>query len=543
MTKIFWSLVKIRLSLLLFSGKRTNQSSAITTKRVLGKVPKIILIALLATYCVGVFLAMFVSLFYSLGMFFGGTELEWFYFAVAGIISFALSFVGSVFATQTQIYDARDNELLLSMPVPIKYILASRMVALFVMNLLYDALVMLPAIVVWAILGNYTVASAVGSAVLFIVVMLLSVSLSCIVGWLIALLTSKVKRKNLVTTVLSMLALVTYFVVYSFAMNYVEELLYKGEEIAVAIKNGFYPAYLLGIIGNGDYLAMVITALSTVAVFVIIYAVLDKTFIQISTAKTGTVRIKYKAKKLKESKSATIAFVKKEFSHYISNPMYIMNATIGVIFSFIAAGYLAFKGGELIGTFMVMGLPESFLSLFAITIATFLVSYNVVSAPSISLEAKTLWLLQSLPVDPSDIMLAKAWNHFLVCEVGVIVVGISAAIFIPVSAIVKILIFVIPTLFNAFCALFGVIINLLLPKFNWINETVAIKQGISTLVCMFAPMGVIALYILPYLLWVAPYMHIVVYTLIFAILLVIASFVEYSYLTGKAKERFLKLGQ
>jgi ABC-2 type transport system permease protein len=64
---------------------------------------------------------MFASLFYSIGKLFGGTELEWFYFALAGIISFALSFVGSVFATQTQIYDARDNELLLSMPVPVKY--------------------------------------------------------------------------------------------------------------------------------------------------------------------------------------------------------------------------------------------------------------------------------------------------------------------------------------------------------------------------------------------------------------------------------------
>jgi len=172
-----------------------------------------------------------------------------------------------------------------------------------------------------------------------------------------------------------------------------------------------------------------------------------------------------------------------------------------------------------------------------------LVSLNLISAPSISIEAKTLWLLRSLPIDPSKIMLAKALNHFLVSESGILMVGISAMIFLPISVTAKLLIFVIPTLFNAFCALFGVYINLLLPKFNWINETVAIKQGMSTMICMFGSMGVVALYLLPYLLWLFQYMSAAVYTLIFAILLVVASFIIYSYLTGKGRERFEKLGQ
>jgi ABC-2 type transport system permease protein len=172
-----------------------------------------------------------------------------------------------------------------------------------------------------------------------------------------------------------------------------------------------------------------------------------------------------------------------------------------------------------------------------------LVGFNIISAPSISIEAKTLWLLRSLPVDPSKILIAKAWNHFLVSEIGVLLVGISAMIFLPISITAKLLAFVVPTLFNAFCALFGVYINLLLPKFNWINETVAIKQGMSTMVCMFGSMGVVALYLLPYLLWLVQYMSAAVYTLIFAIPLVVASFIIYSYLTGKGRARFENLGQ
>lgn len=542
MTKMFWSLLKTRISLLFLSGKRTNRSISLTPKKVLGKVPKMILIAVLVIYCLAVFFGMFGALFYSLGIVFGGTELEWFYFALAGMLSLVLSFVGSVFATQTQIYDAKDNELLLSMPIPVKFILASRMAALLVMNLMYESLVMLPAIVVWGILGNYTLGSAIGILTLFLIIPFLSMSLSCIVGWLIALLTSKIKRKNLITTALSMIALVAYMAIYSFAMNYVEVLISNGEQIATAVKNGFYPAYALGLAGNGNYL-MMLACVSVVAfIFFTVYRILDKTFIKISTAKTGAPKIKYKGGRMKES-GATVALVKKEFAHFISSPAYIMNGALGVVFSVIVAVLAAVKGKELFVVFIDRGFPTELIELFVVMISLSLVSLNIISAPSISIEAKTLWLIRSLPLDPSKILIAKAWNHFLVSETGALIVGVSAAIFLPVSITAKIFVIIMPTLFNAFCALFGVYMNLLLPKFNWINETVAIKQGMSTMVCMFGSMGVVALYLLPYLLWLVQYVSAAVYTLIFAILLVVVSFIIYSYLTGKGRYRFERLGQ
>ena len=46
--------------------------------------------------------------------------LTWLYFAMAGTAALALSMLGSVFMTQAQLYDAKDNERLLSMPIPPK---------------------------------------------------------------------------------------------------------------------------------------------------------------------------------------------------------------------------------------------------------------------------------------------------------------------------------------------------------------------------------------------------------------------------------------
>ena len=109
-----------------------------------------------------------VVLFCSLGFTFGtlflgfleafqGAGLEWFYFALAGILSFCMCFFFSIFATKSQLFEAGDNEFLLSMPVRPVTILASRLISLLALNYLYSAIIMIPAFVVNCIWGSFTV--------------------------------------------------------------------------------------------------------------------------------------------------------------------------------------------------------------------------------------------------------------------------------------------------------------------------------------------------------------------------------------------------
>ena len=41
--------------------------------------------------------------------------------------------------------------------------------------------------------------------------------------------------------------------------------------------------------------------------------------------------------------------------------------------------------------------------------------------------------------------------------------------------------------------MFGVAVNLRFPKFDWISEMIAVKQGASTLIAMFGAMALVAL--------------------------------------------------
>lgn len=76
--------------------------------------------------------------------------LTWLYFAMAGTVALALSMLGSVFMTQAQLYDAKDNERLLSMPIPPKYILLTRIAMLFTTTAGYTLAVLLPAFGIYA---------------------------------------------------------------------------------------------------------------------------------------------------------------------------------------------------------------------------------------------------------------------------------------------------------------------------------------------------------------------------------------------------------
>ena len=98
----------------------------------------------LLVYCVAVFGFLFGMLFRALRPL-GEMGLEWLYFALAGILSTGLSFAGSVFMTQQQLYDAQDNQLLLSLPIPPMAVLGSRMLVLYLYDLLLGAMVLVPA--------------------------------------------------------------------------------------------------------------------------------------------------------------------------------------------------------------------------------------------------------------------------------------------------------------------------------------------------------------------------------------------------------------
>ena len=130
--------------------------------------------------------------------------LDWLYFALAGITAVVLAAGETILMAQSQLYDARDNELLLSLPISPGVILASRTLVLFSMDLLTALVVLIPAGAVywrgksgWP-MGSLTLVLGTVAAAL------LSLALGCLFGWLVGLLTARIRRRNLMTVLVSL---------------------------------------------------------------------------------------------------------------------------------------------------------------------------------------------------------------------------------------------------------------------------------------------------------------------------------------------------
>ena len=184
----------------LFRGKTKAKSAG-----------KALLYALLLIYAFGIFIFTYYQIFKSFAPVLYGMGHGWLYFVYTDIMAFGLMCIFSVFASKTTLYEAKDNDLLLSMPIKPGTILLSRMVSLEIVNLVFGLIVMIPAAVAWYGQMPFTALSITGFVVTGLLLSLLALALSSIFGWLLAAASSKMRKKVLFETVLRVIFLVAYF--------------------------------------------------------------------------------------------------------------------------------------------------------------------------------------------------------------------------------------------------------------------------------------------------------------------------------------------
>ena len=78
-----------------------------------------------------------------------GAQMGWVYWCLLGLMGLFLGVVGSVFSTYTTLYQAKDNDFLLSLPIPVSRILLMRLLGVYALALMYELIIMVPAVLVW----------------------------------------------------------------------------------------------------------------------------------------------------------------------------------------------------------------------------------------------------------------------------------------------------------------------------------------------------------------------------------------------------------
>lgn len=455
-------------------------------------VARIILMTLLLIYILACFLFLFFVWFDTLAGAWVGGALGWLYFAIAGLTAFAVMFFFSVFTAKEQLFEAKDNDFLLSLPLKPGSILLSRLTELYLINLLVELSVMIPVSVAWLRNAPLTAAGWLALIATVLLLPLFSLSFSALFGWVLSLLSRRVRKKALFSTAFSLLFLAVYFYFYSKVNVLIQQLAQSGYAAAARI-SAVRPLYWLGrAIAAGDAGCLALTVLFLLLPFAVAYILLSRTFIRTVTAKPGEARVEYKAKAMKTA-TPDAALLRRELSGFLSSSSYMVNAGLGLVMLVAGAVALPFFRDKLEETAAQLPGSGSLLFILLLLAVCALISIITISAASVSMEGGSLWIAQSLPVSSAQVLRAKAGLHLLLTLPAVLLASLSVALVARPRGMELAACILLPLAFALLMGQLGLVSNLRHPNLNWTSESQAVKNGVSILIIMLLAWGLMVL--------------------------------------------------
>ncbi len=472
MTKALWKKQMMEVFSWLYTDKKTGKLR--TAKGIAGYVLLYLVIFGFLSVMFGVAAVMLCEPLLSVDM-------GWMYWCLMGSIAVFFGVFGSVFNTFASLYQAKDNDLLLAMPIPVRHILLVRLFGVYAMGLMYELMVMIPTLIIWFIHAPFSPLGTVCAVLIPLVLSVFVLVLSAVLGWVVALISGKLKHKNIITVIISLAFFVVYYYFSTQAYVLLEALVRNAQAVGGKIKIAMYPLYHMGLAAEGNLLSMLVFTGIIAALFLLVYWVMSRSFLKLATTNRGAAKAVYKEQKV-NSRSVGGALLSKELRRFLGSANYMLNCGMGILFMPVAAGVLIWKA-EAVRGFMAM-IPQGYAPLIAVAAVCILSSMNDMSAPSVSLEGKNLWLLKSLPVSGSQALMAKLKLHLVLTLIPAAVLVVALEWVIQPEVLLAILIPVVSGLFILLMGSLGLTINLKTPNLNWTSEIVPIKQSVGVMIAL-----------------------------------------------------------
>ena len=418
-------------------------------------------------------------------------------FAIA-IPSF-IALLEGVYKSQPILFDAKDNELLFSLPVSKKMVLAARVIKLYVFQFLYSLLFSLPGIAIYAYYQKPTAYFYIITTIMLVLFPIIPSVLGCILGYFTKQISSKFKAKKTVQLIITM-AFVSLIMVLSFNANgIISGIVEKANTIDVAVRY-YYPikAYI-DLIGGFDIVKLLLLIAINVAFVLLFVFLFGRHYYDVITKSKSDIKssekeINVEAFKYKKQ-SVLTALIKKEFSKYFSSTIYMFNTLFGLVLLIIATVGLCLNFEQAINYMASGEMPVEDIATLRtlapnvfITIVIAMSFMTSITSSSISIEGKTFNISKSLPVKEEKMLLAKVLMSNIITIPVILLCDIIFFCSFEVKVIEAILILITSIIAPSIAAVFGLIINLKFPKMDASSDAEVVKQSMSSMVSVFGGM-------------------------------------------------------
>ena len=413
-----------------------------------------------------------------------------------------LTFIEGVYKAGPLLFNCKDDDLLLSLPLTKGTIIFIRILKFYVFELLYNSLFLLPIMISYIPFGNVSISYYVTSIIMLLLLPVIPIVLSCLIGMIMSSISSRFKHKNIVQTVITMAVLLVVFY-FSFNIKGTESYLVNNiDSLNENISKFYYPAGIYGkLVSNFNIIDLIIFILINLGIFGISIFILSKTYFKINTRlksvssnkKSGNKEISY------NKSSVTISLIKKELKTFVSIPVFIINSGFGLVLFLALVVLLVFKLDSLSvllekSNFEISLSKDIIMNNLSIVILVLLIFTSFMTSITnsvISLEGRNINILKSLPVKVKTILMSKVYACLLITTPVLLIGDIVLFIKCKTNIIEALLLVILSILMPLVSHLLGIIINLKHPKLDAENTAEVVKQSTSSFIAVMLGMFIL----------------------------------------------------
>lgn len=398
--------------------------------------------------------------------------------------------ITTIYKVKGTVFGFKDYDLLMSLPVKSSQIVASRLILLYSINLVFVLIIMIPMMVAYGILANPGGKFYISSILTLFFIPLIPIVLASFLGTLITYMSMRFRYSNIIYIVFSFLFVLAMMIGSFFVQDSPEEMVEISQMVSDQINSKYPLAKIYSrAVTETDWLSMVIFVGASVLVFMVYSLGVGKVFKRINTSlMTGRYKANYKLRELKKSSPIKALYIK-EVKRYLASPVYVLNTGFGIVILVLASIALPFMDLKSVAAEMEMtGTIEDMISLFV----SFCIATSCTTMASISIEGKNLWISKSLPIPVKTIFTCKILFNFTI-HIPSFFASILICLSLQIPFIKGFLIVLTALTFSVFVSLYGLLINLNFPNLTWTNETQVVKQSTASMISIFSTFALVGI--------------------------------------------------
>ena len=462
-----------------------------------------------------------------------------------------LTFIEGIYKAGPLIFNCKDDDLLLSLPLKRGTIIFIRIFKFYLFEFLYNSLFLLPIMIAYIPFSSGYISYYVTSIIMLIMLPIIPIILSCLVGMVMSSISSRFKHKNLVQTVISMAVLLVVFY-FSFNIKGTETYLVNNiASLSDKIGKFYYPAGVYGkLVSNFNIIDLIIFIIINLVIFGVSIFILSKSYFKINSRlknvstnkKSSNKEITYNRRTISKS------LIKKEIKTFVSIPVFIINSGFALALFIALVVILVFKLDDLGLMLEKSNLEISLskdvimnnLSIVILILIIFTSFMTSITNSVISLEGRNINILKSLPVKVKTILMSKVYACLLITTPILLIGDIVLFIRCKTNLIEALLLVILSILMPLVSHFIGLLVNLKHPKLDAENYAEVVKQSTSSFIAVMIGM-VLIMFVTGLSIFLATQLSAMLVLLVLTIAFGLLDLILYLRLVTKGVKNFNKL--